>query len=77
MHYPPGASLKGADMFGPKTVVYKLNDFEIGATGPEQLQFVLREGRHTAVVEMTSDSARALIFGLQHWLAVADDKARW
>jgi len=62
-------------MFGSKVTTYHCDELEIGATGPRKLQFVLREGKQTAVVQLTSDGARALIHSLDHWAAVADQMA--
>jgi len=54
-------------MLGRKNLEASLDGFEIGATGPNRLQFVLRAGRNDVTVKLSAAEARWLASALEHW----------
>jgi hypothetical protein len=44
-----------------------LDGLEIGATGPNRLQFVVRAGRRNVTVKLTASEARWFASALEHW----------
>ena len=54
-------------MFKRKDLTATLDGLEIGATGPNRLQFVVTaEGRRVAI-KLTADEARWLAYALTRW----------
>ena len=45
----------------------EVEELEIGATGPGELQFVLISARRRATVKLTAEQARWLAGALNHW----------
>lgn len=54
-------------MLGRKNLEASLDGLEIGATGPNRLQFVVRAGRNNVAVKLTAAEARWLASALEHW----------
>ena len=54
-------------MFGRKNLEASLDGLEIGATGPNSLQFVVRAGRNNVAVKLSASEARWLASALEHW----------
>jgi hypothetical protein len=54
-------------MFTRKNLEASLDGLEIGATGPNRLQFVLRAGRNKVTVKLSASEARWLASALEHW----------
>jgi len=54
-------------MFSRKNLDASLDGLEIGATGPNQLQFVLRAGRRNVILKLSASEARWLASALEHW----------
>ena len=54
-------------MFRSKHIEASLSGIEIGATGPNRLQFVLRSGRSEITVNLGAEEARWLAHALEHW----------
>lgn len=54
-------------LFGPKNLIATLDGFEIGATGPGTLQFVLRPKGYEVTAKLTADEARWVASALVHW----------
>ena len=53
-------------MFGRKNLEASLEGLEIGATGPNRLQFVVRGGSKNVAVKLSADEARWLASALEH-----------
>lgn len=54
-------------MFKRKELVATLDGLEIGATGPNRLQFVLDAGSRRVAVRLSAAEARWLASALHHW----------
>ena len=54
-------------MLNRKHLEASLEGLEIGATGPNRLQFVLRAGRNDIAVKLSAAEARWLASSLTHW----------
>jgi hypothetical protein len=54
-------------MFSRKNLEASLEGLEIGATGPNRLQFVVRAGRSNVTVKLSAAEARWLASALKHW----------
>ncbi len=54
-------------MFIRKNLEASLEGLEIGATGPNRLQFVVRAGRSNVTVKLSASEARWLASALEHW----------
>jgi hypothetical protein len=54
-------------MFGRKNLEASLEGLEIGATGPNRLQFVIRAGRNNVALKLSAAEARWLASALEHW----------
>ena len=54
-------------MFRRKNLEASLEGLEIGATGPNRLQFVVRAGRKNVAVKLSAAEARWLASALEHW----------
>ena len=54
-------------MLGPKELAASLDGFEIGATGPGTLQFVLQAQGRAVTLMLTAEEARWLAYSLTHW----------
>lgn len=59
-------------MFGKKNLEASLEGLEIGATGPNRLQFVLQAGRNNVTVKLTAAEARWLASALGHWADISE-----
>ena len=60
-------------MSGSKDLEASLDGLEIGATGPQTLQVVLRADRHKITLKLTAEEARWLASALNRW---ADSSAQ-
>jgi hypothetical protein len=54
-------------MFRRKNLEANLDGIEIGATGPQTLQFVLNASGRKVTVKLTAEEARWLAYALNHW----------
>ncbi len=54
-------------MLNRKNLEASLDGLEIGATGPNRLQFVVRAGRGNVTVKLSAAEARWLASALEHW----------
>ncbi|MEP6983902.1 MAG: hypothetical protein ABI853_09690 [Sphingomicrobium sp.] len=54
-------------MFNKRDLEASLDELEIGATGPNQLKFVLRADRRNVTVKLNASEARWLASALEHW----------
>jgi hypothetical protein len=54
-------------MFSKQSVEASLDGLEIGATGPNRVQFVVRAGRRNVTVKLSAAEARWLASALEHW----------
>ena len=54
-------------MFARKQLEASLEGLEIGATGPNRLQFIVRAGRNDVAVKLSAAEARWLASALEHW----------
>jgi hypothetical protein len=57
-------------MFKRKNLEASLDGLEIGATGPNRLQFVVRADGRNVTVRLSAEEARWLASALEYW---ADD----
>jgi hypothetical protein len=57
--------------FGPHPST-EVEEFEIGAIGPQELQYVMISARRRATVKLSSDQARWLAMALNHWADISD-----
>jgi hypothetical protein len=66
----PGLSLQVQEQpalrFGPDPS-HDVEEFEIGSTGPRELQFVMLSKRRRATVRMSAEQARWMAMALNHW----------
>jgi hypothetical protein len=54
-------------MFRRQDIEASLDGLEIGATGPQILQFVLSAQGRKVIVKLTAEEARLLAHALTHW----------
>ena len=59
-------------MFGKRELSASLDGLEIGATGPQQFQFVLQADNRRVAVKLTAAEARWLAYALNHWADQSD-----
>jgi hypothetical protein len=59
-------------MFSKKSLEASLDGLEIGATGPNRLQFVVRARRANVTVKLSAAEARWLAQALEHWAASSE-----
>jgi hypothetical protein len=55
------------EVFKPRELVTSIDGLEIGATGPNRLQFVVMAAKRRVVVKLTAEEARWLASALNHW----------
>jgi hypothetical protein len=59
-------------MFKRRNLEASLDGLEIGATGPQRLQFVLNAQGQKVTVKLTAEEARWLAHALTHWADSSD-----
>ena len=63
-------------MLGPKQLEASLDEFEIGATGPGTLRFVLQAQGRAVTLKLTAEEARWLAYALTHWAEESEGIAK-